>query len=135
MKTTDSKAKPKTAPGVGSSVWFDNANLKKQVLANLALGRGFSDQEREVVEKSSAKQLRAALPYLLGLKRRQAPILRYLEDSACECPAEHSRSWGRKFVTECRIRIVAFLRRAVASNAKLTDDEERANDARIGTLG
>ena len=54
--------------------------IKHLIFSNLALGRGFSDREREVVERSSAKRLRESLPTLLGLKRKQAPILHLLED-------------------------------------------------------
>ena len=68
--------------------------LKRLMLTNLALGRGFSDQEREAVERSSATQLRAALPQLLGLKRRQAPILDLLKGSKCGCLAQSHRPSG-----------------------------------------
>ena len=60
--------------------------LVELTLSNLALGRGFFDREREAVERSSAKQLRASLPTLLGLKQKQAPILHLLEGSMYECP-------------------------------------------------
>lgn len=57
----------------------DLETVKQMVLANLALGRGFSDQEREAVENSKTMP-RHVMVSLLGHKLKQAPILDLLAD-------------------------------------------------------
>ena len=101
--------KRKRGAAVACTDFLDHAELKRIILTNLALGKSLSGPVREAVERSNTNKLREIFPHLLGHKRKQAAILDFLERSGCGCPGRHHLSWGRRFVIQCRTRIVAYI--------------------------
>lgn len=75
------------------------------ILANMALGRGYSDRDLEAAEKSSAMPIHV-WGSLLGHKQTQVPSPHAPAYSGCECPVSY-QTQDRMPEGECRIHSVA----------------------------